>query len=143
MHRLPDRPAFSIVGGQSFKYLRGAGFAGLWLEEGFVVISDLLAHRLRLNEQTGEPIVRNAVLFIKGIHGDRQTFEPLPVALVNHFLSGNVLLKMQHLAPDDPRNYVGHSVIIAQLFMLIPGGGFSCLGGPFTGAIGGSHLISQ
>ena len=136
VHGLPDRAALGIEGGQGFQDLRRAGLAGFGEIEGFAVAAYLAAHSIRVDEQTAEPEVGYAVLGVIGIHADREVLQALFIALVDGTLLRNMLVKKRDLAADDAGNDVGHTIVVANLFVLIPRCRFAGLSGPFADLIG-------
>ena len=73
----------------------------------------------------------------------RQIFEAFSVPLINCLFLRNVIFEIVILTSDHTCNYVAHTVIISDFFVLIPRGIFTRLGGPFTGFICRFKIIGQ
>ena len=54
-----------------------------------------------------------------------------------------MLLKMQQLTPAETGQNIGHAVVVARVFVLVPGRRFSGLGGPFSGQVRSSLIVGQ
>ena len=76
------------------------------------------------------------MLFIEGVHSDRQIRKACLIPLVDGPLLGDMLVQVGQLPPDDARDDVAHAIVVADLLVLIPGGGLPALGGPFADLVG-------
>ena len=143
VHRLPDRAALRVGGGQFFENLRGTGPA-LFMDIACIGIgSYLLAHRVGIDQQAGQPEVRLHGVRQVGVHADGEVLQPFLIPKINGFLLGDVLLQIGDLAADDARDDVAHAVVVASLLVLIPRGGLAGLRGPFPRLLGGVLIIRE
>ena len=135
MHGLPDGAALRVEGSQGIQDLMGRALSGFGLVQVVLLSTDHGRHGVLVDDQAGKPEVRLGIRFIEGIHPDRQIGEPCLIALVDGLLLSDMLIQIGHLATDDARDDVAHAVVIADLLMLIPGGGLPALGGPLAGLV--------
>ena len=95
----------------------------------------LVCHAFRFYQQTAEPVIGYTVFLIIWIHSHRQPFQSLSVSSVNFFLPSYMLFQIWDLTPHHSSNHIAHPIIIAKLFMLIPGSCLPGLGRPFSDSI--------
>ena len=143
VHGLPDRSGFGIDGCQGIEDLLGGGFAGLGFVEVVAFAADHGGHGFFVDDEAAEPEVWAAFFAVPGVHFDWEVGEAFFVALVDRAFLSDVLVKVGELAADDSGDDVGHAVVVADLFVLVPGSGFAALGGPFADFIGVSFIICQ
>ena len=143
MHGLPDGTALGIEGGQGVQDLMRRALPALVGVEVILFAADHGCHGVLIDDQAGKPIVRLRLFCVEGIHFNGQVGKTGPVPLVDRLLLSDVLVEMRQLAPDDARDDVAHAVVVADLLMLIPGGGLPALGGPLAGLVGILLAVSQ
>ena len=131
VHGFPDRPTFRVERSDRLKDLRRTALAGFIDKRSLRIGAFLQAHGLRLDQKTGQPVVRITVCGNR-IHAYRQILQILPVPFVDRLFLRDMIFEMRQLSPDDPRNDIAHAVVVAELLMLIPGGIFPALRGPFA-----------
>ncbi len=136
VHGLTDLAPLGVAFCESFQNLGGAALAGLGRVERFAFTAHLAAHGRRVNQQAAEPEVGLALRRVIRVQAHGQPGQPFAVALVDGFFLRDVFLKVRHLPACHAGNDVAHAVVVAKLFVLIPGGVFAALGGPLAGFLG-------
>ena len=131
VHGLPQGPAFRPEGCQRFQDLRGGEFPGFGMIQHVPVAPDLGRHGLGVDQQAGQPVVRDGLCFVKGVHGNGEILEAFFVSFIDGLLLGDVVVQVRDLAPNHAGYDVRHAVVVADLFMLIPWRFLPALGGPF------------
>ena len=143
VHRLPDGAAFRIEGGKGSEDLSRAGLAGFMLPELVLFAADKGAHGVFIQDHAAQPEVGLGVLCIIGVHVYRQILQAFFVAFIDCPLLGDMLVQVRDLAADDTGDDVAHAVVVADLLMLVPGGGFAALGAPFADLVGVLQTVGQ
>ena len=143
VHGLPDGTAFGVEGGEGGEDFAGAGLPRFMLPELILFPADEGAHGFLIDDQAAEPEVRFAVLLVIGVHLHGKVFQAFSVALIDGLLLGDVLIQVRNLAADDTGNDVGHTIVEADLLVLIPWGGFTTLGGPLADLVGIFQAVGQ
>ncbi len=93
MHGLPDRASLCVEVLQGFKNLGRAGFAGFADVERIFFASNLLAHRVLVDDRAAEPVVRLTSVDDRH-HRHRKIFESFFVSFVNCLLLCDVFFKV-------------------------------------------------
>ncbi len=136
VHGFPDGAAFGVHGGDAFQDFRGAALALFVDVQGVGFTAYLLAHCILVDNHAAEPEVRFAVLRVVGVHLHREAFEAFLVAHVDGLFLGDVLFQVGHLAADYASDDVAHAIVVADFFVLVPGGGLAALGAPLADFLG-------
>lgn len=119
MHGLPYRSSLRLKGGNSGQDFTRRRFAYFVLPELVPFSPYVRSHCILVDETAGKPEVGDTVLFIEGIHGDREVFQAFFISVIDSFLLGNMLVQVWNLASDDARHDVAHAVVMADLLMLV------------------------
>ena len=119
MHRLPYRSSLCIYVRNRFQNFSRTGLASFFDVQSLAVISDLLAHCVFIYDKCRQPIIWLCSLNDR-IHFNRKSFKTLFVSLVYCFFLRNMLLKMRILTTNDSCNNIRHTIVVPDLFMLIP-----------------------
>ena len=135
VHRLPHRTALCVHAANGLENLRGTALVGLGHVESFTLSPHLRAHSVFVNEQAAQPVVGLAVMRVKRVHDHRQACKGLCIALEDGFLLRDMLLQVGQLTTDNPGNDVGHAVVVAQLFVLVPRSVLARLRGPLASTV--------
>lgn len=149
VHRFPDGAAFGVHGGDAFEDFRRAALAFFVDVQGLGFAADLLAHGVLIDDQAAEPKVRFAVLGIVGVHLHRESLQAFLVTHIDGLFLGDVLFEVGHLAAYHARDYVAHTVVVADFLVLVPRGGLAALGAPLAHlfcvflAIGEEHAAAR
>ena len=143
VHRLPDGAALGVEGRNGREDFAGRGLAGFVLPEFLLLPADMRGHGVRVDDQAAEPEVGHTLLRVIGVHADRQVLQAFFVSLIDRFLLGDVLIQIGKLTADDAGDDVGHAVVVTDLFVLVPGGCFARLGGPFADLVGVRFGVGQ
>ena len=104
--------------------------------KGFGLASYLTTHRILIDDEAAQPMVGNRIRLIKRVHGYRKAFQSFLVSVVDCSLLCNVLVKVRNLAADDTCDHIAHPVVVADLFMLVPGGVLPGLRRPLADLVG-------
>lgn len=118
MHRLPDGAALDVLGSEGVQDVHEACLYAA------------------VDQHAAEPEVGHGVREVR-VHryGNSGTGQQLFVAVVDRFLGGAVLVKVDQLAAADARDDIGHAVVVAELLMLVPRGRLARLRGPEQGLV--------
>lgn len=143
VHGFPDGAAFGVHGGDAVQDFRGAALAFFVDVQGFGFAAHLLAHGVLVDNQAAEPEVRFAVAHVVGVHLHGQAFQAFLVAHVDGLFLGDVFVEVGHLAADYAGDHVAHAVVVADFFVLVPGGGFAALGAPLADFFGVVFAVGE
>lgn len=79
-----------------------------------------ISHRYALiNDHAAEPVIRSEFLRVERIHTNREIAQTIPVAFINRFLLGDMLLQILCAEAFRGLLYDQRSVRVAYLFKLI------------------------
>lgn len=143
VHGFPNGAALGVHGGDAFQDFRGAALARLVNIQGVGFAADLLAHGVFVDNHAAEPEVRFAVGGVVGVHLHREALQAFLVAHVDSLFLGDVLFQVRHLAADHAGDDVAHAVVVAHLFVLVPGGCLAALGAPLAHLLGVVLAVGQ
>ena len=143
VHGFPDGAALGVHGGDAFQDFRGAALARLVDVQGVGFAAHLLAHGIFIDNQAAEPEVRFAVGGVVGVHLHREALQAFLVAHVDGLFLGDVLFQVRHLAADHAGNHVAHAIVVAHLFVLVPGGRLAALGAALAHLVGVVLAVGQ
>ena len=143
VHGLPDGAAFGIEGGEGGENFTGAGLARFMPPELILFATDKGAHGFLVDDHAAEPEVGFTVFLVIWIHLHRKILQAFSVTLVDGLLLGDVFVQVRNLAADDTGDNVGHTVVISDLLMLVPGSVFPALGGPLAHLVGILEAVGQ
>ena len=143
VHGFPYRTSFCAEACQGIQDFLRAAFS-FFRFIGVVQISPhLMDHGFRLDDHAAEPEVRDGFFGVVWVHFYGETCEAVPIAFIDFSFSFDVLVEVGKLAADDAGDDVAHAVVVAYLLVLVPGGRFATLGGPFADFVGVSARVRE